>query len=223
MKKLNKDADTKLLHQTQWLVEQTVHYQELTICPRAQLLAPAGKYISLIVDGVGRDLVPGTYRGNMVLAVSDLTQMPPHALMRQNDISCDLQTALVVDDGGAHVITPELIAAGTVTDTAAENLYLGTTAPSYNGIGGPPFPRLRGLLHWRERGDHPGFRCLANTPKGAAASAATFSILQTAISNNLDPYRYLMHIFREAPKLAARNEDWVTVRYRRLFRLSAEP
>lgn len=48
-----------------------------------------------------------------------------------------------------------------------------------------------------------------NTPKGATASAVTFSIIQTAIANGLDPYRYLKYIFSEAPRLASRNEDWV--------------
>jgi len=49
----------------------------------------------------------------------------------------------------------------------------------------------------------------ANTPKGATSSTVTFSILQTAIENGLDPYRYLKHVFTEAPKLAAAGEDWV--------------
>ena len=31
----------------------------------------------------------------------------------------------------------------------------------------------------------------ANTPKGATGSAIIFSLIQTAIENGLDPYRYL--------------------------------
>ena len=50
----------------------------------------------------------------------------------------------------------------------------------------------------------------ANTPKGAGASAVTFSIIQTALANGLDPYRYLVYIFEKAPKLAAANTEWVT-------------
>lgn len=50
----------------------------------------------------------------------------------------------------------------------------------------------------------------ANTPKGAGASAVTFSIIQTAMASGLDPYRYLVHVFKEAPKLAAIDTDWVT-------------
>lgn len=49
----------------------------------------------------------------------------------------------------------------------------------------------------------------ANTPRGAAASAVMFSIIQTAIANELDPYRYLSFIFTEAPKMAADKGDWV--------------
>lgn len=37
-----------------------------------------------------------------------------------------------------------------------------------------------------------------------------FSIIQTAIANNLDPYTYLKYIFTEAPKMAAKGEDWET-------------
>ena len=50
----------------------------------------------------------------------------------------------------------------------------------------------------------------ANTPKGATASAVMFSIIQTAIANDLDPYRYLVYIFDKAPKMEARKEDWIT-------------
>lgn len=45
--------------------------------------------------------------------------------------------------------------------------------------------------------------------EGDTASAVTFSIIQTAIANNLDPYTYLNYIFTEAPQMAAYGEDWV--------------
>ena len=50
----------------------------------------------------------------------------------------------------------------------------------------------------------------ANTPKGAASGAVTFSLIQTAIDNGLDPYRYLRYVFTEAPKMAAAGENWVS-------------
>ena len=38
----------------------------------------------------------------------------------------------------------------------------------------------------------------ANTPKGATGSAIMFSLIQTAIENGLDPYRYLTWLLRTA-------------------------
>ena len=38
----------------------------------------------------------------------------------------------------------------------------------------------------------------ANTPKGAAGSAVMFSLIQTAIENNLDPYKYLTWLLKQA-------------------------
>jgi len=40
----------------------------------------------------------------------------------------------------------------------------------------------------------------SDTPKGAHASAALYSIIETAKLNGLEPYRYLHHIFKELPK-----------------------
>ena len=39
----------------------------------------------------------------------------------------------------------------------------------------------------------------ANTPKGAKGSAVMFSLIQTAIENGLDPYRYLCYLLHTAP------------------------
>ena len=49
----------------------------------------------------------------------------------------------------------------------------------------------------------------ANTPGGAQSSAVVFSLIQTAIENGLDPYRYLAYIFRNAPVLFEETKDWV--------------
>ena len=38
----------------------------------------------------------------------------------------------------------------------------------------------------------------ANTPKGATGSAVMFSLIQTAIENGLDPYRYLSWMMKMA-------------------------
>jgi transposase len=45
----------------------------------------------------------------------------------------------------------------------------------------------------------------ANTPGGAKASAVTFSIIETAKENGLNPYAYLTYIFKNAPNWDFRN------------------
>ena len=43
----------------------------------------------------------------------------------------------------------------------------------------------------------------SDTPAGASASAALYSLIETAKANGLDPYLYLRHIFTELPKAQA--------------------
>ena len=49
----------------------------------------------------------------------------------------------------------------------------------------------------------------ANTPKGAAGSAVMFSLIQTAIENNLDPYKYLAWLLRAAKDADLANEQTI--------------
>jgi transposase len=47
----------------------------------------------------------------------------------------------------------------------------------------------------------------ANTPRGARASAAIYSIVETAKENRLNPYAYLTHLFEKLPNLESRNNE----------------
>ena len=49
----------------------------------------------------------------------------------------------------------------------------------------------------------------ANTPEGAQGSAVIFSLIETAKENHLNPYAYLLHIFRTAPGLDRTSADWI--------------
>ncbi|MBF0321243.1 MAG: transposase domain-containing protein, partial [Nitrospirae bacterium] len=42
-------------------------------------------------------------------------------------------------------------------------------------------------------------------PRGAEASAALYSLIETAKANKLEPYKYLRHVFERLPY--AKNED----------------
>jgi hypothetical protein len=48
----------------------------------------------------------------------------------------------------------------------------------------------------------------SNTPGGAQGSATIFSLIETAKENDLDPFRYLAWVLREAPVMAAGDADW---------------
>ena len=47
----------------------------------------------------------------------------------------------------------------------------------------------------------------SDTVRGAEASANIYSVIETAKTNGLDPYRYLLHLLTELPK-AQRVEDF---------------
>ena len=53
----------------------------------------------------------------------------------------------------------------------------------------------------------------AYTPRGAAASATIFSMIQTAIENCLDPYKYLTYIFTNAPNWAIGDAEGFAARF----------
>jgi hypothetical protein len=44
------------------------------------------------------------------------------------------------------------------------------------------------------------------TPRGADASALLYSLVQTAVANNLEPFDYLKYLLTEIPKLGRHYE-----------------
>ena len=48
----------------------------------------------------------------------------------------------------------------------------------------------------------------ANSPLGAQASAVIYSLIETAKENSLDPYRYLLWVLEQAPKLFLTDRAW---------------
>jgi len=47
----------------------------------------------------------------------------------------------------------------------------------------------------------------SDTVRGAQASAVAYSIIQTAVANGLNPYQYLLHLFKELPTVLTKNPD----------------
>jgi len=57
-------------------------------------------------------------------------------------------------------------------------------------------------VRFRERpgGKFPGPTRLADTVRGAEASANLYTVIETAKVNGIEPYAYLRHVFAELPK-----------------------
>ncbi len=125
-----------LVYQSTWLVEETLHFDELIICENARLCAPEGKHLTLTVNGIGKPIEKGTYKGDVVLSVTDDYALPPGGLMMANQISRTVGAAVVVENGkvSAGKSVSAIAQDGTVSDTCADGLYVGTSEGSFNGV-----------------------------------------------------------------------------------------
>jgi hypothetical protein len=113
------------------VVDQTTHLSSLTIPAGATLAAPAGHSLTMTVDGVGTAIKPGTYRGNVVLTVTD-----DIAVKFESLAPFHYRTAVYVDDG-RYVAKKSVAAAvvgGAVGDAAATNISITSNEESFNGI-----------------------------------------------------------------------------------------
>lgn len=121
-----------------WLVEENTRLYDLILEEGASITAPEGKFVCMTVDGVGHDILPGRYHGDILLTVADCYHMAPHALMRINNISRDFQDAVVIDSTKGEVVenqgVPAVVQGGSVTGKKTEGVYIASTAESFNGV-----------------------------------------------------------------------------------------
>lgn len=133
-KVLKSTGSKTTVYQSTWLVEETMSFHELVICPRAVLKAPEGKFLTLTVNGVGKQIRPGTYKGDVVLSVTDAYHMAPGGLMRMNQIGREMHTAMVVRDGKVAQTVPAILQGGSAGDGKTEGVYMASSEESFNGI-----------------------------------------------------------------------------------------
>lgn len=55
--------------QSFWTVDKTCYLTALTLEPGAVVQAPAGKTLTMTVDGVATAPLPGSYKGNIVMTI----------------------------------------------------------------------------------------------------------------------------------------------------------
>lgn len=91
-------VNTKIVNEGVWTVEETTALRELTIAEGASVQAPEGKWLTLSVNGVSVENVPGTYKGDVVLNVSDKFVLPAeNPFMR--GLAHDMRPVICIENG----------------------------------------------------------------------------------------------------------------------------
>lgn len=116
------------------LIPETTVLTQLTIGENAELSAPEGTLLTLTVDGVHRDIAPGTYTGSVVLSVTDSIDFgyENHGQMEW----FHMNAAASIRDG--KYIAAESVAAaqirGSVEDGAVRDLEIRSEGDFFGGI-----------------------------------------------------------------------------------------
>jgi hypothetical protein len=114
-----------------WIVDQTTHLQSLKIEPGAAVSAPAGRSLTMTVDGIEATLKPGKYRGDIVLTVTD-----PHTVKFTDILKHNFRQALFIDQSGIVPAKSVLAAAGPVQlkDGVLTGADVRSMGDNFNGI-----------------------------------------------------------------------------------------
>ncbi len=130
-----RDFKQRVFHAGETFVADTEDFGILIIEPGAKLLAPAGKYLTLTVNGVVKPLVPGEYRGDVILSVTEyyVQKMYPSGARYEDT---PMEAALVVQEGKvleAQSASAAIIG-GKVTGKVAQGIYVGAEKGVFGGV-----------------------------------------------------------------------------------------
>ena len=133
---IDRKSKETTFYQSTWLITETVRYSWLHICERAVLKSPEGTFLTLTVNGVGCDIKPGTYQGDVVLSVTNAYAMGPHGLMQANRIGRQFHSAVVLEDGkvAEDKCVEAMLDGGVVTGDRVEDLELYSSEECFNGV-----------------------------------------------------------------------------------------
>ena len=114
-----------------WIVDKTTALESLKVEPGAAIAAPAGHSLTLSVDGVQRDLLPGSYSGKVVLTVTDDDPVKFSETMIHH-----FRSALYVDSNGVVPSKSVLAAAGPyqVADHVISGADIRSQGANFNGV-----------------------------------------------------------------------------------------
>jgi len=109
-----------------WEVTETTSLKTLTIADGASIKAPEGKSLTMTVEGVETGIIPGAYKGRIILT-------PTENIAKDN---YNFRTAVYIENGKyiAGKSVAAAVAAGTVTDTSATGVKITSAGEKFNGI-----------------------------------------------------------------------------------------
>ncbi len=108
-----------------WTISETTTLRGLTIFPGAKIQAPAGKLVTMTINGEGYEMAPGVYEGKIVLTVTDRIPLGTYPF----------RAGVCAIDG---VYVPNMsvpaIVKGNCNDTSAENVTIVSREENFNGF-----------------------------------------------------------------------------------------
>lgn len=127
--------EAKTVNEGVWVVEESIALDSLTIAEGASLAAPEGKSLTMTVNGIGTEIRPGAYKGDIFLSVADSLFIQPASLYK-NEKPKEFRAAVVVDDGKyiAEKSIPAIVKGGRVTDSETTGVTIFSREESFNGI-----------------------------------------------------------------------------------------
>ncbi|NMN05242.1 MULTISPECIES: hypothetical protein [unclassified Novosphingobium] len=114
------------------IVAASITTSDLVIAPQSVPAAPAGKLLTLTVDGVEMPLAPGHYTGNVALTVTDDIPVDYHKVMLHH-----FRAAAYVENGvlvPAKSVTAALSPQATASDGVLANAAITSHGERFNGI-----------------------------------------------------------------------------------------
>jgi hypothetical protein len=115
----------------QLIIEKTTTLESLKVEEGALVAAPAGKSLTLTIDGVQKDILPGKYSGKVVLTVAD-----EHAVVFQGSTTHHFRQALFLDANGVNESKSVTAAAGDfkVNGHEISGATINSNGQNFNGV-----------------------------------------------------------------------------------------
>jgi hypothetical protein len=117
-----------------WEVTATTTLSELTIGKGAAVTASPGHSLTMTVNGVETAIQSGTYRGKVVLTISEADIIPYDGMGAKSDYT--YRAAVIVEDGAykSGKSVPAAVASGNVDNSTADNIKVTSRGPIFGGV-----------------------------------------------------------------------------------------